>query len=313
MTDDDRKFSLKVIAAAILILLAGWVGMALMGWDDAVYGQVELVTDYAAYPDTAQAQLPDGCDGAGVLGVAYSLNGSPEVADPGALPQFNAGDTLTMTWDSTTAACVDAPIVLVVKVAQDPVFDPGDDQFAFVPYAATAATGGPGSLTYVLPGLEQFGFNCNYQLDSIVGLPLAIVGPNGSFYSASLRGDDRRTTLIGFRNGAYESCEAPPTTTTTGPPTTTTTPSTTVPTTVPPTVPADIPCGSGDETLGVAVAECALADVGASGEGVQAGALPASSSLPATGSRAGLIPLGLLILAAGALIFVATRKAAKSS
>jgi hypothetical protein len=38
MTPDDRKFSLKVVAAAILILLVGWAGMALMGWDDKVHG-----------------------------------------------------------------------------------------------------------------------------------------------------------------------------------------------------------------------------------------------------------------------------------
>src|SRR5436190_10520436 len=143
MTSDDRKFSLKVVAVAIGILLAGWVGMALMGWDDKVPAQTALVTNYAEYPNTAQAQLPAGCDGNGVSGVQYSLNGAPPVASLAALPDLNAGDEVAMSWTGVDPACVGAPIVLAIKVAADPFFDPSDNQEAKVPYGLAIADGGP--------------------------------------------------------------------------------------------------------------------------------------------------------------------------
>lgn len=324
---DDRNFGIKVVAAALAVLLAGWVGMWIMGWDDEVHGQTQLVTDYDNYPDTPQAQLPDGCDWTGIGGVVFTLSSTgPFVTSLADLGPLTAGDTIGMSWNGVRPECVGAPVSLVVKVAQRPFFDPGDDQFAKVPYATVTATDGPGFLSYTLPGLAEFGFDCAYQIDAIVGLPLAVVGPNGSFYGGALRGDGRRTTLLSAANGAYSQCAAeetttttvpetttttapPETTTTTAPPTTTTTappPSTTVPSTVPTTVdttPTCTPSAGGVDggSLAPAGAGCVLSggsEVEGSGAGAASGSRPASS-LAATG--AGSWTLGALLLVAALL------------
>ena len=309
----DRT-GLIIIAAAVLIAVAGlFLVPALAG------GQTALVTDYDNYPATPQAQLGAGCDGGGLYhSELFSLNGGPTVSDPHDLPEFNAGDTVTMTWNATTPECVGSPIVLDIKVSDDPFFDVGDDQKAFVPYAEATADGGPGSVSFTMPSLTALnaagiGRNCAYQLDAIVGLPLAIVGPSGSDYSAGIRsappinkpGSDDRTTLIKWRNGAYQTCVAEETTTTTTAPTTTTstTPvSSTVPTTAD-TTPTCVAAEAGvDETsLSPARTGCVLSggtEVEASGAGAVVGARPASS-LPTTGASE-----GLLLFAAVALILV---------
>ena len=91
-------------------------------------------------------------------------------------------------------------------------------------YNVATLTDGAGSVSLVLPDLFPLGNSCNYQVDAIVGVPLAVVGPGGSFYSESVRGDGRRTTLVSFRNGAYSICAAQTTSSTTSTTTTTTAP-----------------------------------------------------------------------------------------
>src|SRR6476659_10114454 len=82
------------------------------------------VTDYANYPDTPQAMLTPGCDANGdVSGVAFSLNGGAPVGGLADLPEMQAGDVLTMTWNGVSADCAGSAISLSVKVAQEPVFD----------------------------------------------------------------------------------------------------------------------------------------------------------------------------------------------
>lgn len=316
-TDQPDRIKLWVLASCFVIVIVAVLGVRLI---NTVGAQTALVTDYTNYPATAQAQLPAGCDGGGLFhSEQFSLNGSAPVSDPHNLPAFHEGDTLTMTWDATTQACVGAPVALVIKVAQDPVFDPHDDQYAYVPFAEDTADGGPGSLSYPLPPLESFGFNCAFQLDAIVGLPLAVVGPSGSDYSPGNRaalgkpGSDDRTTLIAYRNGAYEACAAeattttsstvPDTTTSTAPEVTTTTASevttttapvetttTTAPvettTTVMPAAPATEP-----RTLNTAAA-----------------AAPAARSLANTGRNTlGGIALALFCVVAGIGVLVAGR------
>ena len=57
MTPADRRFSFKVVAWAVGVLLAGWVGLWLMGWDDAVHGQ-QLGCATRPYADLPADQLP---------------------------------------------------------------------------------------------------------------------------------------------------------------------------------------------------------------------------------------------------------------
>jgi LPXTG-motif cell wall-anchored protein len=304
-----------VLSVAAVGLLAGGSLLVLAGPRAAaqilpvpVASGTELVTDYANYPDTLEAELPDGCDGTGLVDVGYSLNGGGLVGDPKLLPAFNAGDVLTMTWTSTVPACVGAPIVLVIKVAENPVFDVGDDQNAYVPYAAVVADGGPGSLAYTLPGLEEFGFDCAYQLDAIVGRPLAVVGPSGSYYSASLRGDGLRSTLVGFRNGAYELCAAQETTTTTGGTTSTTggttttsTPETTT-TTAPTTTTTTTTAPTTTVQVSTTVTDPTSFTVGAAG-------VQAARTLAETGRSNGWVALaGLAGVGLGLVLVVVSRR-----
>lgn len=289
----------------------------------------DLVTDYANYPDTPQAQLTDGCDGGGLYhSEMFSLNGGAPVHDPADLPQFVVGDAITMTWDATTRECVGSRISLDFKVSDGPTFDFSVDQEAVIPFVYTVADGGPGGLTFIAPDLAPFEKGCNYQFDAIVGNPLAIVGPSGSDYSASVRGDDRRSTLIGYRNGAYATCAAEQTTTTstTAPASTTTTSSTAPATTTSSTVPSTVPAVTEDTTptcapvqqvddqsLSVAAAACVTSGgttVETSGESAtSAGALPASAQrqLANTGANGDLwIAAAILLVCFGWLARIHT-------
>ena len=188
------------------------------------------VTDYANYP--ANAGVPDGCDSSGVTGVSFSLNGSDPVSDMELLPPVQeGGNQVTMTWTGVAPACDNAPIVLVLKDAPAPEFDPGALQPAVSPFEGqTLVAGAGGTMTFTLPSLADLrpDADCFYQLDAILGAPLEVVGPlpNGNFYSTALRGGGPNL-LISSKNGGYETCTpTTPTTPTTSPSTTTTLPQT---------------------------------------------------------------------------------------
>ena len=267
-----RLAGLAVTLTAVALLVASTAA-----------GQTALVTDYVNYPDTPQAELPDGCDASGVTGVSFTLNGGAAVGSLSAFGPLQAGDAVTMAWQTVSGPCDGVPVVLVVKDAPLPFFDPGVNQPAVTPYAATTATG-PGSVTLTLPDLSGFGHQCAYQVDAIVGLPLAVVGPDGSFYSASTRGDDRRTTLISAANGAYPECAPLEATTTTGA-TTTTMPSSTT------TAPAST---TTDPTTTTSLAPAVA---------------PARAEIPVTGTRSWPVTLaGLVGIVGGLALTLATRR-----
>lgn len=194
-----------------------------------------LVTDYGNYPDTPQALLTEGCDFSGLTLVTFTLNGGPPVGSLSLLPPPTSGDVITMSWQAVSEECVGAAVSLVVKDAPQPFFDPAVNQpTAGYNVGTLTDQDGGGTLSLTLPDLAASGNGCAYQIDAIVGVPLAVVGPSGSFYSAGNRGDEKRTTLISFRNGAYPQC-VETTTSTTEPSTTTssTVPDSTTTSTVP--------------------------------------------------------------------------------
>jgi hypothetical protein len=267
------------------------------------------VTDFADYPDTSQAMLTDGCDFSGVTGVAFSVNGQPTTGDLGALPELAAGDAVTMSWAGVTPACVGSAISLAVKDAPAPIFDPAVDQ-PITPggYTVTFLTAGAGSVTLIMPDLTPFGHACAYQMDAVVGLPLAIVGPSGSFYSAASRGDNRRTTLISFRNSAYEVCTTQETTTTTTAPTTTTTTAPTTTTTTAPTTTTTAPTTTTTARTSPPTTDPSVANVSTSAaQGTQAAA-QAQRALAATGSTPWTALVGLVAVSLGVLLLVGSRR-----
>jgi len=195
--------------------------------------QPAAVTDYATYPNTPEALLTPGCSGAGISGVSYSIvfaaggTAGPfsTLAEP---PQLDEGDQVTVSWSAVAPECVGTPITLVAKDAMSPVFVITDDQAAAA-WVSSGPTGpGAGSFSFSVPPLAEFRHGCSYQIDLIVGAPLGIVGPSGSYYSEVSRAAQGKgsgvTTLIDSRNGAYEVCATQQTTV-----------PTTTPTTLPPT------------------------------------------------------------------------------
>jgi hypothetical protein len=238
-----------LLALGVTLLV---IGLALMLAPSTARAQIPdderppLVTDYANYPGTPQAFLTPGCDGAGMIGSSFTFDFAaggtagpiPDLDDAPVLAQ---GDLVTWSWIDVAPECVGSAVSLVVKVALGPSRDPFTNQVTgpnggySVEFLAST---GPGEITFPMPDLARFGLGCDYQLDAIVGIPLQVIGPSGSFFTQFLRElvgtdtADTRTTLVSAQHGTYLNCLVAPTTststtTTTAPTTTTTAPTTT--------------------------------------------------------------------------------------
>ena len=284
------------------------------------------ITDYDAYP----APLPAGCaDGADVVtGLLYSNGRGGQSADLRKL-DVQAGDTLTASWDGWADGCATdggSPLVALTLAAYDsptPTFSHLEDQYLVggsvscgaEAGACATGTGGRQQLSITVPGPTQSEL-CNTQLELVIGAPLAIVGPSGSFYNSVLRNDDGPDTGIGAKNQAIPNC-TPGTTPvsvlvpTTLPPTTappaTTPPTTTPPATTPPTTaPAQVsPQQVSATTAAPVVQPAAVAATPVSVLGVQV----ARAQLPATGNPSAAIALAgsVLLVAGGALVLAGRR------
>jgi LPXTG-motif cell wall-anchored protein len=309
------------LSAAGVALLAGGSLLVLAGpraEAQIVPPQPAPVTDYANYP--ANAEVPDGCDAGGVSGVSFRVNGQTPVIGLQDLGPLNAGDTVTMTWLAVGEECDppgtgQVPIVLAMKSAPGPVFDASVDQALDLPYALGFLSAGLGehSISYVLPDLLDDSFpGCFGQLDAIVGLPLAVVGPGGSFYSSGLRGSGPNL-LISAWNGGYELCVAQETTTTTGGTTSTTEGTTTTSTPTSTTTTAltttttgatttTVPPSSTTVLVSTSVTDPTSLTVGAAG-------VQATRTLAETGRSSGWVALaGLVGVGVGLVLLVVSRR-----
>lgn len=251
------------------------------------------IVDVADYPPP----LPSGCPGGSDTfeGLTFA-NGRGDAASSLTELDVRAGDEVTMAWDGLAAGCADAqgqPLVPVTLAAYDTPavgFDPTVDQTLLPGWATCGAGTGPcvasgtgGQLSFVVPPPDV---SCLVQLDAVLGLPLAVVGPGGSFYAAASRGDDRSNMLIASRPVETVPCEA-------ALPATTAVPTTAAPavldtgvtaTTAPPAV---LPSTATAPTVTV----------------------PATAALPFTGAHTGdAVALGLTSMLVGtALVLIATR------
>jgi hypothetical protein len=265
-----------------------------------------LVTDYENYPDTPQAAVGPDCDAGDITLNGVRLNGGPFVANLAALPELATGDTVTAELASGPD-CVGGILSLTIKAADTPTFDPGRNQrnVAFS-YDAVVALG-EGRTTRVeliIPPMPDE--DCFYQLDIVTGYPLAVVGPDGSFYSPATRGDQLRNMLVDFRNGALTAC-AESTTTTTGS-TTSTTASTTSTTGAPPTTtpPSTITTGQPPSPTVTQAVSSPPASVQATGGGTTTATVlgTRAGTIPATGPgySGPLAVVGMVILLIGAAL-----------
>jgi hypothetical protein len=178
------------------------------------------ITDYANYPANIDpAPFPAGCNSQGgsiITGAKYTVNG----VTSGTLGSFtlHTGDPITMTWTGFAQGCDGAGVSLAAKATQHPVFVPQDNQKLIVfdycgPLGASCSNpdGGFGPLTVTVPSREDA---CNFQIDAVIGPPLAKVGPDGSYYSEDSRSangkPDGANMLIDANNGGEGKCIIPP-------------------------------------------------------------------------------------------------------
>jgi LPXTG-motif cell wall-anchored protein len=298
--------TVAVIAATMAAVLIGG------GPVGAQSTQPPPITDYTTFPQP----LPNGCPGgAGVLvDVRYDNGRGGTTTDLRAL-DLRAGDTLTATWADVVAGCKapdGTPNIVIGIAAYDagaPLFDPAVDQHLLAGWNVCGAGQGPCTvvdgryrLTIAVPTAEV---TCNVQVGVGIGLPLAVVGPNGSFYTPEARDDQGPNLLIGAANFATTPCPPPGT----GGETVTTTPTATTPTTTPTTVPpatTSTPATTAPTEQGVAAVAAATATATPTG----AAAAEAARPLPTTGAQ-GTVPVallgGLLILLGAAAVVVERR------
>ena len=188
------------------------------------------ISDYGSYP----AALPTGCPNgtAALVGLVFG-NDAGDTNSNMRLLSFEPGDTVTMSWTGFDADCLDGSgdpaiaVSLAVYETPDGTFDATVDQTLVdwnvcgLGAPACAQSGGWYSLTIGIPTSDV----CAMQVDAVLGLPLEVVGPSGSFYSGATRGHGPNR-LLSATNFAVDSC-----TTTTSTTTTTTTTSTSTSTT----------------------------------------------------------------------------------
>lgn len=194
-----------------------------------------------------------------------------------------------MMWDGFDAGCVDtagAPtmrITLAAYSSPTETFDQTVDQ-----HLAAWASCGPTAPDCV-KGVDGYRLElpvpaptagCQFQLDAILGAPLPVVGPSGSFYSPSLRGNEGPALLINARSLTVPDCVPVPSTTAAAP----TAASVTTAAAAPSTTAAPVTVSTTAESVMAAVAQQAL---------------------PATGTDTGrTATVGLALVAAGMALLV---------
>jgi hypothetical protein len=196
-----------------LIALGGWNQMA-----RAEVGQGGGFTDYGNYPPT----MPAGCPGGpgALLGVSFAAGG--QVSGDLAGLALTGSDTVTMSWDSVAEGCArldGQPAVAVTLASHETAtgsFDIDEDQL-LLNWAScgpgdpcTRDDGGRYLLTLTLP---SGAVACHAQIDAVVGPPLGVVGPSGSYYTAGLRPNGGPTTLLAAGVAHTQPCEETPDTT----------------------------------------------------------------------------------------------------
>jgi hypothetical protein len=246
-----RGLPVPIAVAALVSAIAVVLGAS------AAAAQTGPATDYGSYPPALPAGCPDVPAALEGLRWATSTGGdSTELATLGLRP----GDTVTASWAAFGPGCVDAdgaPRIIFSLAAYEggaTPFDPLVDQSLLAGWASC----GPGvgecersgdrySLEVSLPSSGA----CAAQLDLVIGPPLAVVGPSGSYFSSVARNDNGPNLLIASGSPATSPCAAPvvtvpvsqPAVDVTSPPDTTAPTAATSPVTVEPT-PATVSAGA---------------------------------------------------------------------
>jgi LPXTG-motif cell wall-anchored protein len=224
------------VAVALLVAILGGLFVSFASSAQAA-STATPITDYLHYPVLTPALLPDTCTSDGTVtgtpisgpavlqGISYVVKHNGVNSAPSSdLSSFSLviGDQVTMSWADYTKGCEHIGISLALKATQHPIFVPQDDQslvsFAYCSESDCGTATAFGHLTVTIPNRETA---CNFQLDAVIGPPLAKVGPNGSYYNNETRGANGKphgtatdlNMLIGANNGGEGKCIIPPTAT----------------------------------------------------------------------------------------------------
>lgn len=213
----------RVVGLAGVALISLGMGTAARAVEDEVV--TTPIVDFENYPPALPAACPGGP--AALIDARFD-NGRGAQGQSFADLDVRGGDTVTLSWAGLADGCEDGdgnPLVSVSLAAYETEqfdFDPALDQ-RLLPGWVTAGAGATPfarvgdrwSVSFVVPGEDV---SCLMQIDAVLGAPLAVVGPSGSFYSRVLRGDDRPDMLIGSKALETIPCVPAPTTTSTAPP-----------------------------------------------------------------------------------------------
>ena len=196
----NRRRSFAAVLVALAATASSWMGAA----PASAEPPPNPITDYANYPSgIVPAIIPDGCAPPFVTGLLFSAGGdsSSNLANLSLEP----GEVVDMSWTGFSTGCENLGLSLALKRADGPTFDPTTNQelvtFDYCgPGGDTCVAGNDGRfhLTFTMRPRTDV---CNWQVDSIIGPPLAVVGPGGSFYTDSARGDNQPSTLLSANNG----------------------------------------------------------------------------------------------------------------
>lgn len=273
-----RLTASAVMTGSLLVVAASSAG-----------AQGGAITAYDGYPPALPAGCPDGPDA--LLDVSWR-NGTGQRATSLDAFVLSSAETFTVSWSAFAAGCLapdGSPAIAVSTKVYDAVVYPFDrdvDQRLLGGWERCGAGVGPCrtsegryELAVTLPSNEV---TCVVQFGLVIGPPLAVVGPNGSYYNAATRGDAGPDMLVAARNGEIAGCVAPAEVTPpTGAPTASTQPT-------PPSVPigTDRPSSPDNAALNDSVIVAA-----------PAGPLPFTG-----GSPTQLVAAGLAVAAGGALL-----------
>jgi hypothetical protein len=206
---------LLTVLGAIFVSLSPSAGAATEATVPPITGP-----DLATYPQ--DGIFPNGCthDGPSILvGVNYAIthNGVTRNATVLNTEQLFIGDSVTMSWTDYAPGCEGVGISLAVKSTDHSDFVITDNQkLVSYQYCSGSDCGGNGTsfgnLTIKVPSKQDA---CNFQFDAVIGPPLSVVGPNGSYYTRASRAamgkahPDDRDMLIGYSNGGKGECVPP--------------------------------------------------------------------------------------------------------
>ena len=209
MLSMNRRRSFAAVLVALAATALSWMGAA----PASAEPPPNPITDYGNYPSgIVPAIIPDGCAPPFVSGLLFG-DGDTSSANLQDL-DLEPGDVVDMSWTGFSSGCEGLGLSLALKRADGPTFDPTANQelvtFDYCgPLGDTCAAGNDGRfhLTFTMRPRTEV---CNWQIDSIIGPPLAVVGPGGSFYTDSARGDNGPSMLLSANNGGLSgNCGAP--------------------------------------------------------------------------------------------------------